>query len=141
MLALIRSGTKIGYTIYNALFGVLSSLSKEISLIKDTLIKMINKLSNTICYITNKNNYIIDQIESHDFDKNSVYSYLENVSQLIKYDTLPLIHEINSKFHYLAIQNIEDINPNLKNLIILSETIDNNGLNELMKNMIVKIKE
>lgn len=128
------------FTIYNALFEVLSSLSEEISLIKNTLMKMISKLSNTICYITNKNNFIIDQIGSHNFDKNSVYSYLENASKLIKHEKLPLIHEINSKLHYVAIQNIEEINPNLKNLLILSETLDNNELNELMKNMIVKIK-
>ncbi|MFW9990002.1 MAG: GTPase [Candidatus Odinarchaeota archaeon] len=129
------------FTIYNALFEVLSSLSEEISLIKNTLMKIISKLSNTICYITNKNNYIINQIGSYNFDKKASYSYLVNASQIVQYDILPLIHEINSKLHYVAIQNIEDINPNLKNLLILSETLDNNELNELMKNIIVKIKK
>ena len=131
---------KLIFSIYNAFFAALSNFSIEVLTLKNVVQKIFNELSKTICFITNKDDYIINHIEAKDFDIDLIHLLHEKLYHLSKsyenlttIDNVSKIIEVNSKFFYIAIDNISEFHPNFKNAIILSEIHNCEKLNEILK--------
>ena len=131
---------KLLFSIYNAFFDALSNFSMEALTLKNVVQKILNKLSKTICVITNKDDYILNHIETKDFDKDLIHHLHEKLYHINKssenlttIDNVSKIIEVKSKFFYITIDNISEINPNFKSVIIISEIPNKEKSIEVLK--------
>lgn len=133
---------KLIFSIYNAFFDVLGNFSIEILTLKNVVQKILKKLSKTICFITNKDDYIINHIETKDFDVDlihplheKIYNISKSSENLTTIDNVSKIIEVKSKFFYIAIDSISEFHPNFKSAIIISEILNIEKLIEILKEM------
>ncbi len=136
------------FTTYNAITDILSKLSTDSTNLKRIIDEIIEDNPKTISFITNKNLEIMVQSITNDFNTDLIFDLSHSIAEyikLIKQDHIygDFLHLIDSGASILGllINNIEDINPDLKNLIILSETTNKLKLSKLMENIKIKIEE
>ncbi len=136
-LYLTSISPELDFTSYNAFSEILSSLSRDSNSLKLIVDEKIKYLSESICFITNKENFIIVQSMTHDFDTDLIYKLYILVSYYIKSVTVnndfdKVIHSIDSTNRKLCliVGNLENLNPNLKKLVLIS---DNKNKNDLFK--------
>ena len=133
---------KLIYSIYNAFFDVLSNFSIEALTLRNVVQKIFNELSKTICFITNKDDYIINHIETKDFNidlihqlHEKLYHISKSTENLTTIDNISKIIELNSKHFYMAIDNLSKFHPNFKSAIVISETPHKEKVIEILKKM------
>lgn len=117
------------YTIYNALSATIGSFSEDISNLELTIRKILENLEKTICFVSNQDNNLIIEVMSNDFDTTMLYNLNEEMYKLIKSTEDIKAISLESKIFYTVSKNISDINSNFKNIILLSETLNENELN------------
>ena len=117
------------YTIYNALSATIGSFSEDISNLELTIRKILENLEKTICFVSNQDNNLIIEVMSNDFDTTTLYNLNEEMYKLIKSTEDIKAISLESKIFYTVSKNISDINSNFKNIILLSETLNENELN------------
>ena len=61
------------YSVQNAFSNILSSFSVETKKIKETIDQILQGAPETLCFITNRNNNMIAQAKSNDFNINLIY--------------------------------------------------------------------
>ena len=118
------------YTIYNALSGTIGSFSDEISKLKPIIKKIIENLPKTICLVSNQSDNIIIQEMSNDFDTITVFKLAEKLYKAISSTEEIKAISLESKIFYTFFKNISDINSNFKTIMLLSETLERDGLSE-----------
>lgn len=109
---------------YNAFFDIISNFSAETSNLKDIVHGIISGLTKAICFITNQEDHIINQVRTEDFEINFIHLFHEKVlflSQSPVESTTKLI-ELNSKFYYAVIDDVSKFSSEYKKIIIISET-------------------
>jgi len=136
-LYLTSISPELNFTTYNAFSEILSSLSQDSKSLKLIVDEKIKYLSNSICFVTNKENFIIVQSMTQDFDTDLIYKLYILVSYYIKSistnsDIENVIHSIDSTNRSLSliVGNLENLNPDLKNLVLIS---DNKNKDDLFK--------
>ncbi len=107
---------KLIYNTYNALYQIISSFSEETQQLKSILDDNLKDLSNTLSYATNRNNSIIVQSMTRDFDTNLI-NYSHNLTA-----------GLNQSFEEMTQDD------NIEHIIISSS----NNLNIIMKNLGIK---
>ncbi len=136
-LYLTSISPKLDFTSYNAFSEILSSLSRDSNSLKLIIDEKIKYLSESICFITNKENFIIVQSMTQDFDTNLIYKlyilvsyYIKSISTGNDFDNV--IHSIDSSNRTLSliVGNLQNLNPDLKNLVLIS---DNKNEDDLFK--------
>ncbi|MFX1366432.1 MAG: GTPase [Promethearchaeota archaeon] len=129
------------YTVYNALSDTIGIFSDEISSLKNILKNFMKELSKTIILVSNKEDNLIIQILSDDFDTSLLFSIYENIYRSRKSPDDILAKSslimLDSNILHVVKSNISTLNINFKNMIIISETLK---INEL-ENLIGEIKE
>ncbi len=123
------------YTIYNAISDIFSNFSKDTLKLKEIIKNIIKNSSKTICFVSNKEDNLIIQSASPDFDTTTLYYLYEKIYHSSKTTEHPISNSkfINagSKLLYMLREDISNFHPNFKNLIFFSETLEENDLNEL----------
>ena len=138
---------ELSYTIYNAFFKTLSNFSTEASVLRKAVNELFDNLSKTICFITNKDDFIINQIETTDFNLDSIHKFHEKIHYLSQSENrsskygISKVIEIDSKFFYMALDNINQFHPNFKNIIILSETLKKEQLVDILEKLNTKLSK
>ncbi|MFX1502529.1 MAG: hypothetical protein ACFFDH_16325, partial [Promethearchaeota archaeon] len=129
------------YTIYNALSDTIGIFSDDISSLKNILTNFMKELSKTIILVSNKEDNLIIQILSDDFNTSLLFSLYENIYKSRKSPDDILAKSslimLDSNILHVVKSNISTLNINFKNIIIISETLK---INEL-ENLIGEIKE
>ncbi len=132
------------YRTYNAFFEVLSEISEEIMSLKKIVNFTIKDASKTICFITNQNNNILVQIISPDFDINLISQMQQKIILMVQKSDESADNNYNvnlldagSKIVRYIMSNLENISSKFKNIIIISETLSENEL----KDMLGKVRE
>ena len=128
------------YSLYNAFFGVLSSLSTETSSLKDIIDMAIKDYPTTICFITNQLNNIIVQTMTKDFDTNLIRDLHKRILDYISDDLLEIYNKVllidaGSKILNMILVNLEHLNSDLKFLICMSEKYRTDKLIGLTNNL------
>ncbi len=129
------------YTIFNAMSNIISDYSEDISVLKKLIKNSIKNLSKTICFISNKDDNIIFQSFSNDFDNTLIYYLYEQIFKLTKLNKINSVStnliNLDSKILHFIIENISGFYSNIKNIILFSEA---SGENELL-NFIDSLKK
>ncbi|MFX1311364.1 MAG: GTPase domain-containing protein [Promethearchaeota archaeon] len=138
---------ELDFTIFNSFFEILSSLSLFSNDLKSIIDQYIRDQSKLICFITNKENYIIVQSMTNDFNTDLIYKLYILISYYIKpleinYDFSQNIHSIDSGNTRLRliVGSLENANLVLKRLIIFSENKHKDNLFELKKKIKLQIE-
>ncbi len=119
------------YTIYNAVSNIIGDFSEEISALKRLIKNSIKDLSKTICLFSNQDDNLIFQEFSNDFDTNLLHNLYERIYKLTKLNLNslpPNLITLDSKILHLVIEDISGFYSDIKNIIILSETLEKNEL-------------
>ena len=124
------------YTIYNALSDTVGIFSEEVSNLKDIIKNLTMDLSKTISLVSNKEDNLIIQLMSDDFDTSILFTLYEKIYKLSrspedllsKNNLIPL----DSKLLHAVRVNISTFNSKFKNITILSETLEVNELIHLI---------
>jgi len=125
------------YNTYNAFYEILSNFSKETIYFKEVLDEKIKDNSKSMCFITNQNSSIVVQTMSNDFN----FKLINQIHRLIaQFDQSFEDMSINDNIDYMILSSLKNFNIimkflnlsnyNLKNLILISETISINQLIE-----------
>ena len=115
----------------------MSNFSKETSYFKETLDEKIKDRSKSMCFITNQNSSIVVQTMSNDFN----FKLINQIHRLIaQFDQSFEDMSINDNIDYMILSSLKNFNIimkflnlsnyDLKNLILISETISINQLIE-----------
>ena len=125
------------YNTYNAFYVILSNFSKETIYFKEVLDEKIKDNSKSMCFITNQNSSIVVQTMSNDFN----FKLINQIHRLIaQFDQSFEDMSINDNIDYMILSSLKNFNIimkflnlsnyDLKNLILISETISINQLIE-----------
>ena len=124
------------YTIYNALSDTVGIFTEEISNLKDIIKNLTEDSSKIISLVSNKEDNLIIQLMSDDFDTSILFSLYEKIYKLSSSpdDLLSKSNLImlDSKILHAVSANISVFNINFKNIMFLSETLESNELNNLI---------
>jgi hypothetical protein len=123
------------YRLYNAFYEILSGFSQETSDIKGILDETISNSEKTMCFITNKQNAIIIQTMSSDFNTLLINHTHKMIAQLTQsFENMAR----NNDIEHLIISGSDSLNIimnnlnlsrfKLNNLVIISETLSANRL-------------
>lgn len=123
------------YRLYNAFYEILSGFSQETSDIKGILDETISDSEKTMCFITNKQNAIIIQTMSSDFNTLLINHTHKMIAQLTQsFENMAR----NNDIEHLIISGSDSLNIimnnlnlsrfKLNNLVIISETLSANRL-------------
>jgi len=123
------------YNTYNAFYEILSNFSKETIYFKEILDEKIKDRSKSMCFITNQNSSIVVQTMSNDFN----FKLINQIHRLIaQFDQSFEDMSINDNIDYMILSSLKNFNIimkflnlsnyDLKNLILISETISINKL-------------
>ncbi|MFX0082099.1 MAG: GTPase [Candidatus Hodarchaeota archaeon] len=127
------------YTTYNAISETLSNFSAEASNLKNIVKKKIKGLSKTSCFVSNKDDNLIIQEMSNDFDTSILYYLFEKIYHLSKSTefstTKTRIISPGSKILNMVIEDISNYNSNFKYLILLSETIEQEDMMKILDDL------
>ncbi len=135
------------YSAFNAFSEILSEFSQETAILKRILDKNGQNLSKTICFITNKNNSVIAQSMSNDFDPTLIHALQKFSSQIDhSFESLESfcngvnIIDSGSKIFDFTMTDLSKYNQNLKYLLLFSESFDRNSLLQLKNSTQNEIK-
>ncbi len=124
------------YTIYNAISHTFSTFSKETLNLEDIIKKSMQTLIKTICFVSNQDNNLIVQVSTTDFDTSTLYYLYERIYKESKLneEILPVAKFINAgpKILYKLIADLSSYNDNFKKLLVFSETLKEEDLNNLV---------
>ena len=127
------------YTISNAVSDTFSNFSEDSLNLKKIIKNKISELSKTICFVSNQDNNLIIQVSSPSFDTTVLYYLYEKIYNTSKSpeESLAKTRFVNagSKILILATENFSNVHPNFNQLSIFSETLEENELNELIKDI------
>ncbi|TET60394.1 MAG: hypothetical protein E3J52_03865 [Promethearchaeota archaeon] len=127
------------YTIYNALSDTIGKFSEDISNLKGLISNLTKNLSKTISFVSNKEDNLIIQVISDDFDTSILFSLYEKIYKISSSQD-----DLLSKNNFIALDskilntvsaNISTFNTIFKNIIILSETLEKNELDKLIEEL------
>ena len=147
-LYLTSISPELDFTSFNAFSEILSRLSRDSNSLKFIIDENINRLSESICFITNKENFIIIQSMTQDFNTDLIYKlyilvsyYIRSIS--INSDFENIIHSIDSTNHSISliVGNLENLNPNLKNLVLISDLKNKDNLLMVKEKVKAEIKK
>lgn len=127
------------YTVYYAISDTFSNFSKNALNLKEIIKKIINDLSKTICLVSNRDDNLIIQVNSSDFDTSILYYLYESIYKSSKFPEETVLRSkfINagSKILYKLTDNISNYNSNFKDILFFSETLEENELNKILNNV------
>ncbi len=127
--------SKLIYRLYNAFYEILSSLSEDAYQLKTIIDGVISDLEKIMCFITNKNDAIIVQTMSSDFNTlliNHTHTMIAQLTQSfenmaknnnIEHFIISGSDSLNLIMNYLNLSELK-----LKNLLIISEKLSANTL-------------
>jgi hypothetical protein len=128
------------YTTFNAISETISTFSEESSNFKKIISNKIKDLSKTSCFVSNKDNNLIIQEMSRDFDTSILYYLFEKIYHLSKSTeftaTTTSVISPGSKILNMAIMDINKYHPNFKYIILLSETIEQEDMTKVLDELI-----
>ena len=133
------------YSIYNAFYEILSEFSEETINIKEILDKKIKDLSKVMCYITDRNNSIIVQTMSNDFNTMLINHSHKLIAQLnqsfedMSEEEIDHLIISSSKKLNIIMNHLELSKFNIKNLITISENLSANKLISLAGQIIASL--
>ncbi len=145
---------KLLFSLHNAFSEIFSNFSTETIKLKKDLDEILSDYSQTLCFLNNKNNNIIIQSEIKDFNIDYINNSHKLIIKLIDYlkeqnKEESTIHSSNSIIKsftaiiddriYIYIKNIEQIFPNLKHIILVSEDLKQDDLSKLAEKIELKL--
>jgi GTP-binding protein EngB required for normal cell division len=123
------------YSLYNTFYELLVSFSIEIAYLKNKLDVILEKYSKTMYFITNKNNSIIIQSMTQDFNTSIINHSHKLIADLTyNFENMSKREEINhlilsgSNNLSIIMNKLALLKNDLKNLICISETLSPNKL-------------
>jgi len=136
------------YLTYNAFYEMLSTFSEENFALKILLDNSIEAKSDLMCYITNRNNSIIAQTMSEDFDTNLINYCHKLIGQLnLTFEDMV----INDNIDHLILSSKKELTivmvsllfleNKLKNLLLISSSIPSNKLIVLIGDIKKQLKD
>ncbi len=127
------------YTIFNALSDTIGNFSEDISNLKSLISNLTKDLSKTISFVSDKEDNLIIQVISDDFDTSILLSLYEKIYKISSSQDDLLsksnIIALDSKILNTVSANISTFNTIFKNIIILSETLEKNELDKLIEEL------
>ncbi|MFX1238835.1 MAG: ADP-ribosylation factor-like protein, partial [Promethearchaeota archaeon] len=136
------------YNTYFAFYEMLSNFSEENFALKMILDESLEEKPKIMCFLTNRNNSIIAQTMSKDFDTHLINYSHKLIAQLnLTFEDMA----INDNIEHLILTSSKDLNivmvsllflnSKLKNLIIISETVPSNKLILLIRDIKNQLKQ
>ena len=133
------------YTVYNAISDIFSNFSKDSSNLKEIIKESMSSSSKTICIVSNRDDNLIIQVSSPDFDASTLYYLYERVYQSRKSaeEEISKYKFINagSKILYMLGEDIGKFHSNFKSLLIFSEILEEKDLRELISDVREKLSQ
>jgi len=133
------------YNLYDAFYSILNNFSEATITLKEILDNHIKEYSKIMCYITNKNNNIIVQTMSNDFNAPIINQF----HQLITHLTLSFEGISQNKIDHVSISSSNDLkvvvsnlgllNFDIKNLVLISESLSQMDLIGLIGKISISI--
>ena len=127
------------YTIYNAISHTFSTFSEATVNLEEIIKKSMQNLTKTICFVSNQDRNLIVQVSSTDFDTSTLYYLYERIYEESKLsgETISVAKFISAgpKILYKLIVDISSYNASFKNLLVFSETLQEEDLNNLVNNI------
>ncbi|KKM89852.1 hypothetical protein LCGC14_1244510 [marine sediment metagenome] len=133
------------YTIYNAISNTFSTFSKETSNLEEIIKKSFQNLTKTICFVTNQDDNLIVQVSSTDFDTSTLYYLYERIYKDSKLQDeskpLPKLISAGPKILHGLREDISKFHTGFKNLLIFSETLKEEELQNLRNDIKQNLEE
>ncbi|MFX1344536.1 MAG: GTPase [Promethearchaeota archaeon] len=127
------------YTTYNAISNTISNFSENTSTLKDSIKNRLKDSSKTSCFVTNKDNYLVIQEISDDFDANILYYLYEEVYNISKTLEIPStkcnVVSLGPKLFNRVIESINNHNSDFKYIIVYSETIEKEDMIKILDDL------
>lgn len=124
------------YTTFNAISNTISTFSKDTSVLKDIIKKLLKNLSKTSCFVSNSDDNLVLQETTSDFDASILYYLYEKIYQLGKssesISSGTSLVSLGSKLLTMRIEDIGSFHSNFKNLVIFSEVLENDDMNRII---------
>ena len=124
------------YTTFNAISNTISTFSKDTSVLKDIIKKLLKNLSKTSCFVSNSDDNLVLQETTSDFDASILYYLYEKIYQLAKssesISSGTSLVSLGSKLLTMRIEDIGSFHSNFKNLIIFSEVLENDDITRII---------
>ena len=123
------------YSVYNAIYQILSTLSEETYNLKVIIDNKLEKIQETLCYVTDQNNSIVVQSMTPDFDI-SLINYSHNLTAQLNILYEEMTHNDNIEHVIITSSNklnliLKKLNIkkyNFKNIICVSKDLTANKL-------------
>ena len=126
---------QFSYTLYGAFYQIISGFSQETHHLKIIIDDMIKDLSETMCFVTNKNNSIVVQTMTKDFDIKLINDSHNLIAQLNKsFEEMMYLEKLghviisSNKSINIILKNLQIKKFNLKNIICISKKLGANRL-------------
>ena len=124
------------YTTYNAISNTISDFSENTSTLKESIKNLLKNSSKTSCFITNRDDYLVIQEISNDFDANTLYYLYEEVYNISKspeiISTKSNVVSLGPKLFNRVICSINNHNSNFKYVVLFSETLEKEDMIKIL---------
>ncbi len=134
------------YTTYNAFYEILSNFSEETTAFKRIINEILKNIVNTMCFITNENDSIIVQSMTSDFNTSLINHSHKLIIQLNQsFEDMTLNDSIEhlilcgSNNLNIIMKNLNLLKFNLKNIILISESLSTNKMIMLVGNIRISL--
>ncbi len=136
------------YTLYNAFYQILSNFSEETKNLKEIIDDKIRTLTNTMCFVTNKFNSLVVQGITKDFDINLINNahvlpciINQAFEEIYRDDKIEHIIVSSANNLYFIIKSFRTTKFDLKNIVVLSQTLNANKLIWMIGEIKLKFNE
>lgn len=127
------------YTTYNAISNTISDFSENTSALKENIKNLLKNSSKTSCFVTNRDDYLVIQEISNDFDANILYYLYEEVYNISKspeiISTKSNVVSLGPKLFNRVIGSINNHNSNFKYIVIFSETLEKEDMIKILDDL------
>lgn len=127
------------YTTYNAISNTISDFSENTSALKESIKNLLKNSSKTSCFVTNRDDYLVIQEISNDFDANILYYLYEEVYNISKspeiISTKSNVVSLGPKLFNRVIESINNHNSNFKYIVIFSETLEKEDMIKILDDL------
>lgn len=124
------------YTTYNAISNTISDFSENTSALKESIKNHLKNSSKTSCFVTNRDDYLVIQEISNDFDANTLYYLYEEVYNISKspeiISTKSNVVSLGPKLFNRVISSINNHNSNFKYVVLFSETLEKEDMIKIL---------
>jgi len=124
------------YTTYNAISNTISDFSENSSALKESIKNHLKNSSKTSCFVTNRDDYLVIQEISNDFDANTLYYLYEEVYNISKspeiISTKSNVVSLGPKLFNRVISSINNHNSNFKYIVLFSETLEKEDMIKIL---------